>query len=58
MSNFSSLVARSGSKCSNEEWHEYCKMSQVHNNETSSKWINRIWLRLQYFRENNLLPTF
>ncbi|RHZ71752.1 hypothetical protein Glove_253g30 [Diversispora epigaea] len=57
MSNFSSLVAHSSSKCLNEEWNEYVKMPQVHNNETPSEWMNRIWLCLQYFRENDLLPT-
>ncbi|CAG8855557.1 7591_t:CDS:1, partial [Gigaspora margarita] len=45
-----------GSKCSDEEWSEYVKMPQVHANETPSKWMKRIWLRLQYFRKNDLLP--
>ncbi|CAG8837881.1 32067_t:CDS:2, partial [Gigaspora margarita] len=36
MSNFSSLLANSGSKCSNEEWSEYVKIPQVHTNETPS----------------------
>ncbi|CAH1770346.1 4986_t:CDS:1, partial [Entrophospora sp. SA101] len=45
-----------GSKCSEEEWSEYCWMPQVRTNETPSEWKERIWDRLQYFRENVLLP--
>ncbi|CAG8837219.1 40684_t:CDS:1, partial [Gigaspora margarita] len=50
-----SLLANSGSKCSNKEWSEYVKMSQVRTNETPSEWMKRIWKRLTYFRENDLL---
>ncbi|RHZ48449.1 hypothetical protein Glove_551g11 [Diversispora epigaea] len=57
MSNFSNLVAHGGSKCSNEEWDEYCKMGVVGSGETPSEWKDRILPRLQYFRENNLLPS-
>ncbi|CAG8737492.1 39703_t:CDS:1, partial [Gigaspora margarita] len=57
MSNFSSLLATISSKCSNKEWIEYCKMSQIRDNETSSEWMKRIWPCLQYFRENDLLPN-
>ena len=32
-------------------------MPQVRDNETPSEWMDRIWPRLQYFRENDLLPT-
>ena len=39
------------------EWDEYVKMSQIQDNETPSEWMNRIWPRLRYFRENDLLPT-
>ena len=31
-------------------------MPQVRTNETPGKWKQRIWSRLQYFRENDLLP--
>ena len=44
------------SKCTDIEWTEYCNMAQVHTNETPAEWKERIWSRLQYFRENNLLP--
>ncbi|RIB28221.1 hypothetical protein C2G38_2137451 [Gigaspora rosea] len=57
MSNFSSLIAHGGSKCSDEEWSEYEKMPQVRTNETPSEWMKRIWERLIYFRENNLFPS-
>ena len=33
-------------------------MSQVHTNETPSEWMKQIWHHLQYFRENNLLPSY
>ncbi|CAG8790630.1 18448_t:CDS:2, partial [Gigaspora margarita] len=56
MADFNSLVAHGGSKCSNEEWSEYVKMSQVCTNETPSEWIKWILKHLTYFRENNLLP--
>ncbi|CAG8833684.1 27857_t:CDS:2, partial [Gigaspora margarita] len=56
MSNFSSLIAHGGSKCSNEEWSEYVKMPQVRTNETPSEWMKWIWKHLTYFRENDLLP--
>ncbi|RHZ59977.1 hypothetical protein Glove_360g15 [Diversispora epigaea] len=42
MSNFNSLVAHKDSKCSDAEWDEYVKMSQIQDNETS---------------KNDLLPT-
>ncbi|CAG8456711.1 4731_t:CDS:1 [Dentiscutata heterogama] len=42
-----------GTECTSGE---YVKMPQVHTNETPSEWMKRIWLRLQYFRENDLLP--
>jgi len=45
-----------GSKCTDIEWTEYCWMPQVRTNETPRKWKQRIWSRLEYFRENNLLP--
>ena len=31
-------------------------MSLIHENEIPSEWKKRIWSRLQYFRDNNLLP--
>jgi len=31
-------------------------MPQVRTNEIPRKWKQRIWSRLQYFRENDLLP--
>ncbi|CAG8833481.1 44103_t:CDS:2, partial [Gigaspora margarita] len=45
------------SKCSNDEWSEYVEMPQVRTNKTPSEWMKRIWPRLQYFRENNLLSN-
>src|SRR5437870_5671385 len=39
-----------------EEWHEYCRMSQVRIRETPGEWEERIWTRLTYFREKDLLP--
>ena len=54
MDNFSRLIAHSGSKCSNEEWTEYCQMPQVRTNETPGEWKERIWFCLQYFREKDL----
>ncbi|RHZ51162.1 hypothetical protein Glove_482g15 [Diversispora epigaea] len=57
MSNFSSLIAHGGSNCTDAEWDEYVHMGNVHDNETSSEWMDRIWPRLQYFRKNDLLPT-
>ena len=36
---------------------EFCSMGIVSSNETPTEWMNRIWTRLQYFRENDLLPT-
>ncbi|CAG8856781.1 40621_t:CDS:1, partial [Gigaspora margarita] len=36
---------------------EYLKMGNVSSNETPTEWINRIWSRLQYFKENDLLST-
>ncbi|RIB12131.1 hypothetical protein C2G38_2201495 [Gigaspora rosea] len=32
-------------------------MPQIRDNETPSEWMKRIWERLTYFRENNLLPN-
>jgi len=32
-------------------------MPQVRSNETPSEWMKRIWARLTYFRENDLLPN-
>ena len=46
-----------GSKCTDDEWTEYCQMPQVRTNETPGKWKERIWERLMYFRENALLPS-
>jgi len=40
-----------------EEWAEYCWMPQVRTNETPGEWKERIWDRLTYFREKNLLPN-
>jgi len=57
MDNFSRLIAHSGSKCSDDEWNEYCRMPQVRTDETPGDWKSRIWPRLQYFRDNDLLPT-
>ncbi|RHZ82411.1 hypothetical protein Glove_109g185 [Diversispora epigaea] len=57
MSNFSSLIAHGGSNCTDAEWDEYVRMGNVRDSETSTEWMDRIWPRLQYFRENNLLPT-
>ena len=51
-----SLSERRGTDCTDAEWDEYCKMPQIRDNETPSEWMNRIWPRLQYFRENDLLP--
>ena len=42
--------------CTPEEWVEYCWMPQVCTNETPGEWKQRIWSRLQYFKENGLLP--
>ena len=42
--------------CTPEEWAEYCWMPQVRTNETPGEWKERIWTRLTYFRENDLLP--
>ncbi|CAG8595391.1 1189_t:CDS:1 [Paraglomus occultum] len=39
-----------------EEWVEYCWMPQVRINETPAEWKERIWGRLTYFKENDLLP--
>ncbi|CAG8832471.1 27748_t:CDS:2, partial [Gigaspora margarita] len=52
-----SLSERRGTNCTDAEWDEYCKMSQIRDNETPSEWMKRIWPRLQYFRENDLLPN-
>ncbi|CAG8657430.1 8465_t:CDS:2, partial [Paraglomus occultum] len=38
-------------------WAEYCWMPQVRTNETPGEWKQRIWARLTYFRENDLLPN-
>jgi hypothetical protein len=43
--------------CTDAEWIEYCNMPQIRDNETPSEWMKRIWERLTYFRENNLLPN-
>lgn len=32
-------------------------MPQIHDNETPSEWMIRIWEHLIYFRENNLFPS-
>ncbi|RHZ45450.1 hypothetical protein Glove_674g13 [Diversispora epigaea] len=50
-----SLSELCGTNCTDAEWYEYCKMPQVRDNETPSKWMDRIWSRLQYFRKNDLL---
>ncbi|CAG8802002.1 36457_t:CDS:2, partial [Racocetra persica] len=52
-----SLSLYPGTNCTPEEWYEYCKMPQVRENETPGEWKERIWDRLQYFREHSLLPT-
>ncbi|RHZ43984.1 hypothetical protein Glove_784g15 [Diversispora epigaea] len=57
MSDFSSLVAHQGSKCSDEEWTEYCWMGCVRLDETPAKWRDRILPRLIHFKENDLLPV-
>ncbi|RHZ58777.1 hypothetical protein Glove_368g54 [Diversispora epigaea] len=57
MSNFSSLIAHGNSNCTDAEWDEYVCMGNVRDSETPTEWMDRIWPRLQYFRENNLLPT-
>jgi len=57
MNNISELIAHSASTCSDEEWTECCWMSHVRINETPGEWKERIWPRLQYFRDNDLLPT-
>ncbi|RHZ72308.1 hypothetical protein Glove_243g121 [Diversispora epigaea] len=54
MSDFNSLVAHQGSKCSNEEWTEYCWMEVVRSDETPAEWRDRILFRLMYFKENDL----
>ncbi|RIB09074.1 hypothetical protein C2G38_2209879 [Gigaspora rosea] len=46
-----------GTDCTNAECIEYCNMPQIRDNETPSEWMKRIWERLTYFRENNLLPN-
>ncbi|RHZ60176.1 hypothetical protein Glove_357g55 [Diversispora epigaea] len=56
MSDFSSLVAHQGSKCSNEEWTEYCWMGVVRSDETPAEWRDRILPHLMHFKENDLLP--
>jgi len=45
-----------GSKCTDIEWTEYCRMPQIRTDETPGERKERIWARLAYFRENNLLP--
>jgi len=45
-----------GSKFTDIEWTEYCNLPQVRTNKTPGNWKKRIWTRLTYFRENNLLP--
>ncbi|CAG8836891.1 27464_t:CDS:1 [Gigaspora margarita] len=52
-----SLSKRRGTNCTDAEWDEYLKIGNVSSNETPTEWMNRIWSRLQYFRENDLLPT-
>ena len=52
-----SLAERRGTNCTDAEWEELLKMPQVRDNETPSEWMDRIWPRLQYFRENDFLPT-
>ena len=50
-----------GSKCTDDEWYEYCQMQQVRSRpfratQSHGEWKQRIWSRLQYFKENDLLP--
>ena len=45
-----------GTNLTFDEWDEYCAMPQIQDNETPSEWKERIWPRLQYFRDNNILP--
>ena len=52
-----SLSERRGTNCTDAEWNELLEMGIVSSNETPTEWMNRIWTRLQYFRENDLLPT-
>ena len=52
-----SLSERRGTNCTDAEWDEYLEIGIVSSNETPTEWMNRIWTRLQYFRENDLLPT-
>src|SRR6185369_8434895 len=44
--------------CTPEEWTEYCWMPQVRTNETPGEWKERIWTRLAYFKENDLLLPY
>ncbi|CAG8849725.1 39_t:CDS:2, partial [Gigaspora margarita] len=46
-----------GTNCTDAEWDEILEMGIVSSNETPTEWVNRIWPRLQYFRENVLLPS-
>jgi len=34
-----------GSKCTDDEWYEYCQMPQVRANETPGEWKERIWMQ-------------
>ncbi|CAG8641489.1 645_t:CDS:1 [Paraglomus occultum] len=52
-----SLSERRGTDCTDAEWDEYIEMPQVCTNKTPSEWMKRIWARLTYFRENDLLPN-
>src|SRR5437016_13598512 len=51
-----SLSERRGTNCTDAEWDEILEMSIVSLNETPTDWMERIWERLTYFRENDLLP--
>ncbi|CAG8772498.1 43714_t:CDS:2, partial [Gigaspora margarita] len=42
--------------CTDTKWVKYCNMPQIRDNETPSEWMKQIWLHLQYFRKNDLLP--
>ena len=52
-----SLSEKRGTNCTDAKWNELLEMGIVSSNETPTEWMNRIWTRLQYFRENDLLPT-
>ena len=51
-----SLSERCETNCTDAEWDELLEIGIVLSNETPTDWMKRIWERLTYFRENDLLP--